>query len=938
MADKSGQASLGKAVLFLDVDDSALRKGVQEARKYVDQQLGARGTGTRATGGRSSTPRTTGATGGAGRATQTDRSAATRVITYNLGNRLNALEERGVNVAEARAKLERAAKATNQGRLETARAQNKLAREFVTIEERRLRGSSRIGRQLADPIDAAFQAQKKTYSLTQQLQSLEASGVQTEQLRARLGQITTAQAQNRYGLAKQLSSQLDLDLRKERDKLRLQQKQKQERAADIQEGRRLGQLNVSPVRGGVGFPGSPKAKEEEAKKAEQGERKRNKAFNESLNLQKKEEGLRSRINRLELAGVDTASLRNQLGELGLRTSNVNLDSAKRQAGILDLLVQKEENKLKLQKEQEKAGKKVSTGGTRQPAAVTQTTTAEDKRISLLRRQENLDRRIQSLGNEGVNIEQLRNRLSAASLKGTSDNLGISRRLTAELDLQVLREENKLKLQKEQERLGKKKSPAAVRGGGGGGGDGGGRLSSALIGGAFPLLFGQGVGASVGGALGGALGGSKLGFGLSLVGTFLGAAFDTAIQKAQVLATALESPIRNFEALAEAGLISSKSLEGQIRALLEVGRNAEAAALLEQDLADAPDTDNAKKLEAATKDLNNAWNDLSITLANFFAGPLADILRAQNLVYRGSNKTDFSNVDAEIAAAVEAARRQILAEKRTETAKQFDVDIVKAQLDNDKLRTLELQKQKLELDKINELSLYNAKNASDQIRIDAINTKFKIAELKLEQEITKERERRAGLRQKLKVEEGAFGRTPAADKALIVALELENVRRQFGTSSIEFRVALQEGANSLLDSAKQSAEYLRDSFRELRDLRLGNLRFIPQEQRQQLIQAELQRGLPEAQRRGVALRGLEDLFAFNKFVEQERASLQKVDDAQRNMADANIALNSTIVQNTGAAGKLAEVMNRLVDKSWTVYVQAPGQNVATAINLQAQLGS
>ena len=55
-------------------------------------------------------------------------------------------------------------------------------------------------------------------------------------------------------------------------------------------------------------------------------------------------------------------------------------------------------------------------------------------------------------------------------------------------------------------------------------------SNAVIGGAFPLLFGQGAGAAVGGGLGGAVGGAfggTLGFGLSLVGTAIGQAIDDA---------------------------------------------------------------------------------------------------------------------------------------------------------------------------------------------------------------------------------------------------------------------------------------------------------------------------------------------------------------------------------------------------------------------------
>jgi len=68
------------------------------------------------------------------------------------------------------------------------------------------------------------------------------------------------------------------------------------------------------------------------------------------------------------------------------------------------------------------------------------------------------------------------------------------------------------------------SAGPVRGGRGGGERLGGVVSNAVIGGAFPLLFGQGGGAATGGALGGALGGllgGTGGFAGSLLGTLLG---------------------------------------------------------------------------------------------------------------------------------------------------------------------------------------------------------------------------------------------------------------------------------------------------------------------------------------------------------------------------------------------------------------------------------
>lgn len=89
----------------------------------------------------------------------------------------------------------------------------------------------------------------------------------------------------------------------------------------------------------------------------------------------------------------------------------------------------------------------------------------------------------------------------------------------------------------------------------------GSLSSAAIGGAFPLLFGQSPQAAVGGAIGGLLGGQAGGFAGSLVGTALGelaaakertselaAELGFSSQQAQQLATAFEAAGRNSEQL------------------------------------------------------------------------------------------------------------------------------------------------------------------------------------------------------------------------------------------------------------------------------------------------------------------------------------------------------------------------------------------------------
>ena len=103
-------------------------------------------------------------------------------------------------------------------------------------------------------------------------------------------------------------------------------------------------------------------------------------------------------------------------------------------------------------------------------------------------------------------------------------------------------------------------------------------SSALIGGAFPLLFGQGGGAAIGGALGGAGGGllgGQFGFALSLVGTQVGSLIDTTIGKVGELGQAFgkfnQDTTKIVETLGESNTVIGRNIE-----LLEKARGKQAA--------------------------------------------------------------------------------------------------------------------------------------------------------------------------------------------------------------------------------------------------------------------------------------------------------------------------------------------------------------------------
>jgi hypothetical protein len=122
-------------------------------------------------------------------------------------------------------------------------------------------------------------------------------------------------------------------------------------------------------------------------------------------------------------------------------------------------------------------------------------------------------------------------------------------------------------------------------------------------------------------LGGLLGGN-FGFGLSLVGTALGQRFDD-INKA------LENPIANFEQLKTAGALSSKSLEKYAEGLIETGRTAEAAALIQNDLADTFGADSLSafaQIRSASDELNRSFGEAAGTVGAFVAGPLAAFLK------------------------------------------------------------------------------------------------------------------------------------------------------------------------------------------------------------------------------------------------------------------------------------------------------------------------
>lgn len=540
---------LGTAVLRVTVDDSQARESLRLLRQDVARSSNA---GSRRGGSSANSA-----------ASKAERDLEVlKEKRFRLARRIDALEENGVKTSRLRAQL---------GRLTTAYAERdfalarKYARELAraaTLEERRTqsaarrrreeervltrgpaRGLDRVPlqgsiREIGSPrfinnairqggpnesIDALFTAQKRRYNLDQQIRSLEAAGVNTDKLRVELGRVTEAQAQRRFGTAKQLGEQLAFQLKKERDILntRLAAERvasREARAADA-EGRRIGRLNASPVTGRTPtgpIPGSPAA------------------INAAAAQRRRELQEGYRIGKLNTSPVK--------GGAAFPGSPAFLDS------IFPAFPTKQ------LREREKL---LAQNPLRLVDATSQALTNE-------RRLERQERR----------FERQERRLERQKRRQAEDRAG--------------RRVNNL-------------------------------VSSAVIGGAFPLLFGQGGGAAAGGLFGGLLGGAVGGAG-GFAGSLLGTVIGSTADKFGELGKALQDPVKNLDLLTQNANLSSKGVEQLAQALVDAGRTAEATALLQADLAKTIDPVGALKLVAANDAYSRSIADVQERLGYLLAGP------------------------------------------------------------------------------------------------------------------------------------------------------------------------------------------------------------------------------------------------------------------------------------------------------------------------------
>jgi hypothetical protein len=422
--------------------------------------------------------------------------------------------------------------------------------------------------------DAVERANQRIIGIQNRINLLEAKGVNITQARARLSQAIAANEQSNFGSVRQITSQLSNTLRIEEGRLRVSAAQTAELKRQNAETKSVASTERTRAQkpAGVGFATTP-----EQILAGRGGTQKGAAssINTAETFLNKTTQLSNRINVLAAKGVDISSLRTTFEQANAAALERQFGTSQRLIQNLTREVSLQENNLRIAKLREAADKRRL-----KEAATSATGTAKGQPPP------------------------------PPGLPPLPPVPGFPKEYYARQARQVK------EASKRQQDI----------------------ISNAIIGGAFPLLFGQGIGAAAGGAAGGAGGGAiggQFGFGLSLVGTALGAQFDLTIQKAGALAAALEDPVGQFSAIQQNALLSSKGLEKHVAALIANGKTAEAAAIVQRDLANAyADPTRAKELAAATDALNRSYTQLGLTLADLGLESIAGLAGNAALALRG----------------------------------------------------------------------------------------------------------------------------------------------------------------------------------------------------------------------------------------------------------------------------------------------------------------
>jgi len=380
--------------------------------------------------------------------------------------------------------------------------------------------------------------------------------------------------------------------------------------------------------------------------------------------------------RAKLTESQQEELQNRLAQASDALAKDELDVAKRltaelrnQRILYERANRAQESLMRPRPVPESPAARMATGGAQAPAAKT----AEQ----ILNTQASLQKRLQNITGSGLILEQKAleykakglivdheiNHIQTINNKIKSQGAEFTKAELDELDLILNGLRNKLLLEKAvaatrkaQAGGGGSVQPKATSATAATGGAKGGALQNALIGGAFPLLFGGGLGAVAGGFAGGFIPGNPM---MSIVTSAVGTIFDRIIAGARAAGEAVRTLDATIQHMSDNALFSSKETEFLAKKLEEYGRSSLALQVVQEELNRKIGYEGVASLQNlgdASSKVNRAWAELNLQLQAALAGPLTGLLEFIADVLDMANKGTEERVQtAELAKRLTPAQ-------------------------------------------------------------------------------------------------------------------------------------------------------------------------------------------------------------------------------------------------------------------------------------------
>ena len=257
------------------------------------------------------------------------------------------------------------------------------------------------------------------------------------------------------------------------------------------------------------------------------------------------------------------------------------------------------------------------------------------------------------------------KISKANLKIIQQELAVKNKILR-ADQKILTVRNR-QIQSNRQNAATQAIPRTGRGGRGsraGGGGSGGALSSALISGAFPLLFGQGPFAALGGFTGGLvgdkLGGKMGGFAGGLVGTTIATGIQSFTSSISQLGQAINSVNKDTTPLIQALGLTGTAFEKQIKTIESLGDKEAAFDLVRQKMTEQVGSKGVQALSNfgdQTKELSDGFSvfmlNMRVGMANLIeqSGVLRSLARSVETGVGMERARGMAATDPEIAKLV-----------------------------------------------------------------------------------------------------------------------------------------------------------------------------------------------------------------------------------------------------------------------------------------------